>query len=150
VRRNPELLNWRGRRQANDKGWDFVLVSIYSLDWIAMLVVAALDFHYGWTSPAAPEWHLLGNLLILLGFALTTWAMATNRHFEATVRIQEERNHHVITDGPYRYVRHPGYTGVILAFYFGMPLALGSLPAALVAVIGLAVLVLRTTLEDRT
>lgn len=150
IRSNPELLNRRGRRQANDKLWDFIMVSIYGITWILMLLLAAFDVRYAWTAPIAPVWHILGNLLILLGFALTTWAMAANRHFEVTVRIQNDRNHHVISDGPYRYVRHPGYTGVILAFYFGMPLALGSWPAAVMAVIGLVTMVVRTALEDRT
>lgn len=150
IRANPELLNRRGRRQANDKGWDFVLVSIYGIAWILMLVLAAFDRRYGWTAPIAPMWHILGNLLILLGFALTTWAMAVNRHFEVTVRIQDDRDHHVISSGPYQWVRHPGYSGVILAFYFGMPLALGSWPAAVIAVVGLVTMVIRTALEDRT
>jgi len=150
VRYNPELLNRRGRRQAHDKNWDFVLVSIYGISWILMLVLGALDVRYGWTAPIAPIWHILGNILILLGFALTTWAMAANRHFEVTVRIQDDRDHRVISSGPYHYVRHPGYTGVILAFYFGMPLALGSWPAALAGLIGLITMVIRTVLEDRT
>ena len=95
-------------------------------------------------------WHVLGNGLILAGFGLMTWAMAVNRSFEVIVRIQTDRNHKVVKRGPYRYVRHPGYTGVILAFYFGMPLALGSLPAAFIAVVGLATMIVRTLLEDRT
>ncbi len=150
IRSNPELLNRRGRRQANDKNWDFILVSIYGISWILMLLLAAFDIRYGWTAPIAPIWHILGNILIFLGFALTTWAMAVNRHFEVTVRIQDDRNHHVINSGPYRYVRHPGYTGVIIAFYLGMPLALGSWPAAFIAVIGFATMVIRTAMEDRT
>lgn len=150
IRSNPELLNRRGRRQANDKTWDFILVSIYGIAWILMLVLGAMDVRYDWTAPIAPVWHILGNILILLGFALTTWSMAVNRHFEVTVRIQNDRDHHVISDGPYRYVRHPGYSGVILAFYFGMPLALGSWPAALIALIGMITMVTRTALEDRT
>lgn len=148
--KNPELLNRRGRRQTNDKSWDFVLVSIYGIAWILMLILAALDVRYGWTQPIAPIWHVLGNVLILLGFGLTTWSMAVNRHFEVTVRIQDDRDHHVISDGPYQFVRHPGYTGVIIAFYFGMPLALGSGAAVIAALIGLVTMVIRTAWEDRT
>lgn len=150
IRKNPELLNARGRRQTNDKNWDFVLVSIYGITWILMLILGALDVRYGWTTPISPVWHVLGNVLILLGFALTTWSMVVNRSFEVIVRIQSERNHKVISDGPYHYVRHPGYSGVILAFYLGMPLALGSWPAALMAVLGFITIVIRTALEDRT
>src|SRR5678815_1065565 len=64
IRSNPELLNRRGRRQANDKNWDFVLVAIYGIAWILMLLLAAFDRRYGWTVPIAPVWHILGNVLI--------------------------------------------------------------------------------------
>jgi protein-S-isoprenylcysteine O-methyltransferase Ste14 len=127
-----------------------VLVSIYGIAWILVLVLAAFDRRYAWTAPIAPMWHILGNLLILLGFGFTTWAMAVNRHFEVTVRIQDDRDHHVVSSGPYQWVRHPGYSGVIIAFYFGMPLALGSWPAAVIAAIGLVTMVIRTALEDQT
>jgi protein-S-isoprenylcysteine O-methyltransferase Ste14 len=75
--------------------------------------------------------------------------MAVNRFFAVTVRIQTERGHAVADTGPYRYVRHPGYIGMI-AFTLASPVALGSwralVPAAVVAV----ALVVRTALEDRT
>jgi protein-S-isoprenylcysteine O-methyltransferase Ste14 len=147
---NPELLNARGRRRADAKQWDMIILTIYGIDWIAMLLVGGLDYRYGWTGPVAAHWLIVGNVLILLGFALTTWAMAVNRNFEVAVRIQEDRGHHVISSGPYRVVRHPGYTGVILAFYFGMPLALGSWAAFAVGLVGLVTMVVRTSLEDRT
>ncbi|MBZ0298331.1 MAG: isoprenylcysteine carboxylmethyltransferase family protein [Anaerolineae bacterium] len=150
IRWNPELLNARGKRQAGAKGWDYVVLMIYGIAWIVMIVLGALDRRYGWTGPISPVWYVLGNALILIGFALTSWAMAVNRNFEVAVRIQDDRGHHVISSGPYRYVRHPGYTGVIIAFYFGMPLALGSWPAAVMALIGLVSIVIRTALEDRT
>ena len=58
-----------------------------------------------------------------------------NRHAEGTVRIQSDRNHAVVTDGPYAHVRHPIYVGTVL----GLPavaLVLGSawslVPMALV------------------
>ena len=150
LRENPELLNARGKRRADAKRWDMVILVFYGINWIALLVFGALDRRYGWTAPVSPVWHILGNALILLGFAITTWAMAVNRNFEVAVRIQEDRGHNVISSGPYRYVRHPGYTGVILSFYLGMPLALGSWPAGLMALIGLVIMVVRTALEDRT
>lgn len=150
ILKNPELLNARGKVRAGAKQWDMIILTIYGLDWIAMLIVGALDVRYGWTGPVNPVWLILGNILILVGFAITTWAMAVNRNFEVAVRIQDDRGHQVNSSGPYHYVRHPGYTGVILAFYFGMPLALGSWPAGVLALIGLVVMVIRTALEDRT
>lgn len=150
IRANPELLNARGRRRLDGKRWDIIILTIYGLDWIAMLVAGGLDQRYGWTGPSASHWYVLGNVLILVGFALTTWAMAVNRNFEPQVRIQTDRGHNVISSGPYRWVRHPGYTGVLIGFYLGMPLALGSWAAFAVGLVGLVVMVIRTALEDRT
>ncbi len=73
----------------------------------------------------------------------------TNPFFSATVRIQEGRGHSVIDSGPYRYVRHPGYCGA-LAFSIASPVALGSWFALIPAAFTAAVLVIRTSLEDRT
>jgi protein-S-isoprenylcysteine O-methyltransferase Ste14 len=55
-----------------------------------------------------------GVVLLLLGAALTTAALMVNAHAEASVRIGEEQR--VITTGPYRYLRHPMYTGTLLGF----------------------------------
>ena len=75
--------------------------------------------------------------------------MAVNPYLEKTVRIQEERGHRVITTGPYRFVRHPMYAGV-LPMFAAMPLILGScwmfLPVGVVAIL----LMVRTIYEERT
>jgi len=74
---------------------------------------------------------------------------AENTHFETTVRIQYDRNHRVITTGPYRIVRHPGYAGLIIV-NFGSSMILGSLYGFITAFATLIVLGIRTWLEDRT
>lgn len=147
---NPELLNARGKRGKGTKSWDMALLSIYGITWIAVIVVAALDVRYGWSSPFATVLPVIGSVLMVAGFALTTWGMIVNRNFEVTVRLQEDRSHNVITSGPYQYMRHPGYTGVIMSFFIGMPLVLNSVPAFLPALIGAVVMILRTWMEDRT
>ena len=63
-------------------------------------------------------------------------------------RIQDDRGQVVVTAGPYRYVRHPMYLGVILLF-LGMPVALGSWWALWPGVVIGALFVLRTAKEDR-
>ena len=88
-------------------------------------------------------------LLLVAGFAGMVWAQAVNRFFEPGVRIQTERGHHVIDTGPYAFVRHPGYVAAF-AMLAGMALALGSAWALVPAVVGAALLVLRTAWEDRT
>ena len=111
-------------------------------------IVAALDtrrFH--WSTMTLGLWPV-GAFLFLGGIALSGWAMGTNPHFEGTVRIQKDRAHRVIESGPYRYIRHPGYLGLIL-WALGMPFALGSYWACAPAGFTAAYIVLRTALEDR-
>jgi protein-S-isoprenylcysteine O-methyltransferase Ste14 len=67
----------------------------------------------------------------------------------ATVRIQTDRGHQVISNGPYSVIRHPGYLGAGL-WALGTPLVLGSAWGLVPAGIAIAALVARTRLEDRT
>jgi protein-S-isoprenylcysteine O-methyltransferase Ste14 len=75
--------------------------------------------------------------------------MWVNNWFSSTVRIQMDRDQHVVQDGPYRYVRHPGYVGGIL-MAVSASLILGSLWALIPASIVVLLLVIRTYLEDTT
>lgn len=134
----------------NAKAWDKVLAPLMAVSiGYPMVAVAGLDHRYNW-SPEFPLWLIvIGFILILLGYAFAAWAVAENRFFSSVVRIQTERGHVVCDSGPYRFVRHPGYAGNILAL-FGILLALGSvwtlIPAAVASIIG----VIRTGLEDQT
>jgi len=85
----------------------------------------------------------------VLAAALIAWAMRSNKFFSAVVRIQKDRGHSVVMGGPYRFVRHPGYTGMS-AFTLATPLILNSRWAFAPAVATAAITVLRTILEDRT
>ncbi|MCC7447448.1 MAG: isoprenylcysteine carboxylmethyltransferase family protein [Anaerolineae bacterium] len=152
ARYNPELLNARGKRaksMVNTKRWDWIILGIYTVLLLAAPFVAGLDYRYGWSAPPAPAVNVIGLLIQIAGLALLTWAMAVNRFFESTVRIQQNRGHQVMTTGPYRYVRHPGYVAVILQF-IAIPLALGTWAALIPAGLGIVLYVIRTALEDRT
>ena len=147
---NPEIFLARRRPTGQGtKGWDLVLVPIALGGFLATLIVAALDdgrFHW---APAPPWAVLAGYVLFVAGYLGTAWAQAVNRHFEPSVRIQSDRDHHVITTGPYAHIRHPGYIfGIVLNF--GGALALGSLWAMVPAALVVVVLVIRTNLEDAT
>ena len=147
---NPEI--FAARRHLTGEGtknWDVVLISILLGGFLATLIVAGLDGgRFGW-APAPPWAVLVGYVLMVLGCLGSGWAQAVNRHFEPSVRIQTDRDHHVITTGPYAFVRHPGYvSGALLVV--GIALALGSLWALLPAALVGVVLVIRTNLEDAT
>ena len=132
------------------KAWDKVLAPLMALSiGYPMVVVAGLDHRYGWSSEFPPWLIALGFILILLGYAFATWALAENRFFSSVVRIQADRGHVVCDSGPYRYVRHPGYAGNIAAL-FGIVLALGSVWALIPATVASIIAVIRTVLEDQT
>ena len=91
---------------------------------------------------------VFGVLLFVAGQLLGVWAMRVNRFFVKFVRIQPEQGHHAITDGPYAYVRHPGYVGGV-ASQFAAAFMLGSRWALASVAVGGAFFVARTVLEDR-
>jgi protein-S-isoprenylcysteine O-methyltransferase Ste14 len=75
--------------------------------------------------------------------------MASNPFFATTVRIQDDRGHCVVSSGPYRPVRHPGYLGSMI-YNLVIPLVLDSLWTFIPALLTILLLVVRTKLEDRT
>jgi protein-S-isoprenylcysteine O-methyltransferase Ste14 len=147
--RSPELAAERRNVKAG-KSWDKLLVGItVLLGPMAMWITAGLDHRFHW-SPAIPSSAVIaGAATALLGAALTAWSMRSNQFFSSVVRIQKDRGHTVVQDGPYRFVRHPGYAGMT-AFTLATPLILGSYWAFVPAAITASVTVLRTSMEDRT
>jgi protein-S-isoprenylcysteine O-methyltransferase Ste14 len=149
---HPDLLAERARSQrAEDmKSWDRSLSLLVGLIAPTLsLIVIGLDKRWGW-SPVLPPWIApVAAVLLVLAYAFGTWAMAANRFFSGVVRIQEDRGQEAVTDGPYRIVRHPGYLGGAVAAVV-TPLILGSLWGLITAGVYVALVVVRTALEDRT
>lgn len=149
---NPALLAEReqGLYDPRVKSWDrWITMLAAGVFPLAAWVVAGLDVRFNWAGSLSLAVHLCGLLVMVLGYALFLWAMASNAFFAEGVRIQEERGHTVAKGGPYRIVRHPGYAGAILSF-LAMPFLLGSLWAFIPSLVGALLYVLRTYLEDRT
>jgi len=149
---NPDLLVERagGLGQEGGKRWDrWVAALSAGVFPVASWIVAGLDLRFSWSSPKPLAVHLIGMGTVALGYALFMWAMVSNAYFSEVVRIQEDRGHQVATDGPYRFVRHPGYAGAILSF-LGSPLLLGSWWAFIPTALGIGGYILRTALEDKT
>ena len=74
--------------------------------------------------------------------------MITNRYFSIAVRIQTDRGHRLVSSGPYRIVRHPGYLGMLFACPASV-LALGSWLALVPALLYAVLIVRRAAIEDR-
>jgi len=145
---NPEILIHRAGLKKGTETWDWVWLSVFVPVFISILVVAGIDTRSG--SKLLPHWvRPIGLVLFILGGSLFLRAMGENPFFEKTVRIQTERDHHVVETGPYRFVRHPGYVGLVL-WVLSLPLLLTSSRALLPAGLTVLCLVIRTVLEDRT
>lgn len=144
---NPMIFRARSRFQAGTKRWDLILVSLICLGMIAEIPLGTLDAGRMKWSVMPTSVVILGYILLAVGIALGTWAQTVNRFFEPGVRLQRERGQHVISNGPYAYVRHPGYVSAILVFA-GLALALGSWWALIPAAWASGVLILRTSWED--
>lgn len=149
ISRNPGLLAERSNVKAG-KNWDKPIVGIVVLVGpVATWITAGLDARFHWSDGMPAAAILAGVVAAVLAAALVAWAMQSNRFFSSVVRIQKDRGHVVITSGPYRFVRHPGYTGMA-AFTLATPLILNSRWAFVPAVVTATVTGLRTVLEDRT
>ncbi len=147
---DPELMVERTTVHQNTKRWDRALMplSVFVVPAVAWLV-AGLDKRFVW-SPEMP-WavSVAGLLVTAAGTALFVWAVASNRFFSSVVRIQHDRGHAVAMLGPYRYVRHPGYVGMIM-YSLPVPLVLGSWWALIPTSVVIGLTVLRAALEDNT
>jgi protein-S-isoprenylcysteine O-methyltransferase Ste14 len=148
LRTSPETVAERGRPQAT-QNWDKVVGGLWGLVlYLVVPLVAGLDVRFGWTRGLSAAWNLAGAVMLAAGLGLGGWAMIANAYFSTAVRIQDDRGQTVCSTGPYRFVRHPGYVGFILQS-LGTPLLLGSLWALVPGLMAAALMVIRTSFEDR-
>jgi protein-S-isoprenylcysteine O-methyltransferase Ste14 len=149
LRTNPETIAERGRPQAT-KDWDKVVGGLWALAiYVALPLVAGLNARFGWAGDPGLGWHVAGAVALALALTLSAWAMIANAYFSTAVRIQLDRGHTVCRTGPYRLVRHPGYVGFILQS-IGVPFLLGSWWALIPGIAATVLMIIRTSLEDRT
>jgi len=142
---DPDMLKERMRPGGKRPGAGLFVVMIL---YVVQLLAAGLDVgRFHWT-PAVPVGVQLGGLGgFVFGLSLILWAMRTNRFFSSVVRLQTDRGHTLVTGGPYRWVRHPGYTAaLVLCVCNGI--AMGSWAAELLSLLFLPPLFYRIVTED--
>jgi protein-S-isoprenylcysteine O-methyltransferase Ste14 len=151
ARRNPGLLAERARflQHEDAKSWDKLLAPLVGLGSGLVPLVAGLEALFDRSPSFSLTMKILALAVLLAGYALGSYALIENCFFSGMVRIQTDRGQHVVTGGPYRWLRHPGYAGSLLA-YLATPLFLDSTWAFLPAAFFTVVLVIRTALEDKT
>ncbi len=147
--KQPGLLveRWRMTSHENIAPWDKVLAPVVVLGSVLLPLAAGLEarfgrlFEFGWPANLAA----LG--VIVAGYGIGGYALVVNRFFSGVVRIQSERGHQVVTGGPYRWVRHPGYAGTFLVT-LAVPVLLDAPWAFLPTAVVIVALAVRTRLED--
>ncbi|WP_147819430.1 methyltransferase family protein [Salidesulfovibrio onnuriiensis] len=145
----PELANLRAAARQGTKAWDKAILTIYfSLTLLVIPVIAGLDVGRYESSHWGNASYAVGIFLYLAFFTLLHWAMLTNKHFEVSARIQDDRSHAVVTHGPYAFIRHPGYVAMAFAAMADSFL-LGSLYSLIPGILAVTVTVVRTHMEDK-
>ena len=145
---SPGLAEERRTAAAGSTSRDRAAVRAISAVTFLLVILAIGDHRFGWLPPVPLQVSVVALTLSLGGAVLTYRAMTCNAFFSSHVRLQSDRGHVVVTQGPYRFVRHPGYAGSIV-FNLLLPLVLGSWVAVVPAVGLAALLAWRTAYEDR-
>lgn len=145
----PQLISERGRKKENVEKGDRLISGLIIFPWLAIYIVSGLDTRFGWSHELALWIHITGLIIFISGNALVSWAMISNIYFSTAVRIQYDRGHTVSSGGPYRYIRHPGYLGMII-YHLSTPIILGSLWALIPAGATVILFIIRTVFEDTT
>lgn len=142
----PRMLALQRRGEpavARDRG---SFAFIYAAAFLSVVIgIAFRAWNWG---VALGVFQYIGLVLIVPGLVVRNWAiLKLGRLFSRTVTI--EQGHHLIVDGPYRWLRHPAYTGMLL-MYAGIDLALGTWLGAIVGVaILLAATIYRIGVEEK-
>jgi protein-S-isoprenylcysteine O-methyltransferase Ste14 len=151
AQRHPDILAERARFMGHEDvaPWDKLLAPLVGLGGGLIPLVAGLEALLDRSPPFNLPVKLVALVVILAGYVLGSYALIENRYFSGVVRIQADRGHQVVSSGPYRWIRHPGYAGAFLV-YLATPVFLDALWAFLPAMFLAIALVIRTELEDRT
>lgn len=143
---DPTLI--QERLKPGPGGKDPVLRIAGMLAFSAHWLLAGFDAgRYHWSSVPRPL-QIAGLIALALAMSVSIWAMSVNRFFSSEVRIQRDRGHHVVTTGPYQWIRHPGYFAALL-MTASSPLALGSWWSAAPVVLVVPLFFRRLFLEER-
>jgi protein-S-isoprenylcysteine O-methyltransferase Ste14 len=97
--------------------------------------------------PASGVLPPIGAVLVAAGLGLAVWARRhLGRNWSAQVQVKED--HSLIRTGPYRRVRHPIYTGILLAF-LGMALAIGEWRGVVAVLFAIGSFAMKAKVEER-
>ena len=145
-----ELIEERLKPKEGMKKWDKIYYIVSIPVYFAILIISILDGgRFDWEPRIPILVVIIGVVVYTIGQIIILWAKKVNKFFSIVVRIQKDRGQTVCKDGPYRFVRHPGYLGGLL-YIIVTPIVLSSFWGLIPAVIAVVLLFIRTYLEDKT
>lgn len=150
ARRHPDLIAERARflQHEDAKDWDKRLLPYLGIAGGLVMLVAGLDALFDWSPAFSLPIKILSLIVLLAGYVLESYALIENRFFSGNVRIQRDRGQQVVSSGPYRWIRHPGYAGGLLS-YLATPFFLDSYWTILPVILTGVLYFIRTFMEDR-
>lgn len=141
---NEETLAERRKTDTDSPIWDKILLFVFwILNYFIVYLLAGISENREHLNFA----YFLGIALTLFAAGFSTKATMENTFLESTARIQNDRNQKVCMTGPYRIVRHPAYSGLILNC-IGLSLIFPYVSVWICMAITVAIIVIRTALED--
>jgi len=146
---DPALLAERMRPtfQADQPAADKIFLVIFVLALLLWLVAIGLDRRAN-ASDVPLLLQALGLAMYLISIAFIMWVFRANSFAAPVVKVQAERHHRVVSSGPYAFVRHPMYSGIML-FFVGVPLLLGSWWGVAIAPVFAILFAIRARIEER-
>jgi protein-S-isoprenylcysteine O-methyltransferase Ste14 len=149
ARTDPALLAERLRLTARDEqpAADKKFMLVFAATALIWFVAMGLDRRMQ-ASDVPLALQVLGLAMYLLSTGFIMWVFRVNSFAAPVIKVQAARHHHVISSGPYAWVRHPMYSGVML-FFFGAPLLMGSWWGVLLAPLFAVLFAVRARIEER-
>ena len=149
-RHNPALLAERYKHKAdNQAGWDRYFIILIQVSFLAWIIIMPLDAkRFAWTTHFHVLSEIIGGIMLLFSSFLFFRSYTDNSFLSPLVRVQTERQQHVVSTGVYAFVRHPMYLAGTLLFV-GAPMLLGSVYGILSGVVFSMMIMLRILGEEK-
>jgi len=150
IKNDKELMKERFNKKKDIKEWDIIFNRLFSFLLICLYCFSGLD--YGRLNLSfKSELFLQITFLIFWIFTIliSDITFYVNAYYSRFVRIQKDRDHKVIDKGPYKIVRHPGYSSSMFGI-FCVPIILGSYSGLFISFLIALVIIYRTQKEDST
>jgi protein-S-isoprenylcysteine O-methyltransferase Ste14 len=146
---DPALLAERMRpmMQGDQPAADKKFMLVFGFTALLWFLAIGLDRRYH-ASGVPLALQVLGWAMIVLSTGFMMWVMRENSFAAPVIKLQTERGHHVVSSGPYAWVRHPMYSGTVL-FFVGAPLLLGSWWGVAMSPLFILLFAVRAGIEER-